>query len=172
MNAIELQRTKVHCPRGHQYDRRRGDGARACSICERARCRRKARLRTPEQRRGERARIAARHGRAYLSRAERHARTVLIREAERQLQPRKGPRGPRLDWSITAHYPGLTPKQARHKVANALAKGYLVKPDRCQRCNGVPARHRLHGHHHDYSYPLDVEWICGDCHAADHDHPC
>lgn len=30
--------------------------------------------------------------------------------------------------------------------------------------SGVP----LHGHHHDYAKPLEIEWLCVACHVAEH----
>ncbi len=27
---------------------------------------------------------------------------------------------------------------------------------------------KVHAHHHDYSKPLDVEWLCKDCHWQQH----
>jgi hypothetical protein len=59
-----------------------------------------------------------------------------------------------------------TPKvRARDMVRAAVRAGRLGKPKACEGCG----RHRLlSGHHHDYSRPLDVEWLCVDCHAAAH----
>ena len=39
-------------------------------------------------------------------------------------------------------------------------------------CGHKPPRHRLHAHHDNYEYPLRVEWLCADCHAALHGHVC
>lgn len=50
-------------------------------------------------------------------------------------------------------------------VGNALRKGILMKPSLCSNCN---LEVRLHAHHDDYSHPLDVRWLCHDCHARLH----
>lgn len=63
-----------------------------------------------------------------------------------------------------------TPEQkvAHRAVAQALVRGGLIKPDDCS-CCGEPTPHfRLHGHHHDYSKPLEVQWVCPRCHSAIH----
>lgn len=48
------------------------------------------------------------------------------------------------------------------KVIRALEKGLLIKPEFCQRCG---KKRELHAHHEDYSKPLEVEWLCRECHA-------
>lgn len=55
--------------------------------------------------------------------------------------------------------------KARTIYSNAVAKGDIVRPDRCSRCNEpcIPE-----GHHTDYSKPLDVVWLCRNCHAKEH----
>ena len=61
----------------------------------------------------------------------------------------------------------------RHKryahimLGNAVRDGRIIKPTCCQRCGIKPTSRHLHGHHHDYSKPLDVEWICTTCHGID-----
>lgn len=66
----------------------------------------------------------------------------------------------------------MTPQQAYRQVRSAIASGVLVRPDRCQKC-GKPdtkcadGRSIIQAHHHDYSRPLDVEWICAKCHRAE-----
>jgi hypothetical protein len=55
---------------------------------------------------------------------------------------------------------------AHGAVARAIAKGKLVRPDRCDEC-GMESK-RIIGHHEDYSKPLDVEWLCPKCHAGKH----
>lgn len=65
-----------------------------------------------------------------------------------------------------ARHPEKT--QARRKLEDAVQKGYVSKPDICSRCLGQVPAVDLHGHHHDYSKPLDVEWLCRVCHNAEH----
>ncbi|AEM62927.1 endonuclease [Vibrio phage phiVC8] len=55
--------------------------------------------------------------------------------------------------------------QARNAVNNAIRDGRLVKADQCNRCLETEG---LHGHHHDYDKPLDVEWLCVNCHLQEH----
>lgn len=55
--------------------------------------------------------------------------------------------------------------KAQNAVSNAVRDGRLEKPDRCSSC-GI--RGRLHGHHDDYSKPLDVTWLCVPCHKERH----
>jgi len=54
---------------------------------------------------------------------------------------------------------------ARRKVYYALKKGRLIKPDLCQDCGH---KKKLNAHHHDYTKPLDVIWLCRDCHGKQH----
>lgn len=58
---------------------------------------------------------------------------------------------------------------ARRAVNNALRSGRLSKPQRCERCGSETPSPRLHGHHADYSEPLEVEWLCVTCHTAEHE---
>ncbi len=57
-------------------------------------------------------------------------------------------------------------RRARLLAQNARRTGLLVRPDTCERCDlvGVP----LHGHHDDYSKPLEVKWLCRTCHGRQH----
>lgn len=50
-------------------------------------------------------------------------------------------------------------------VALAVKLGHIKKPNYCERCkdNCIP-----HAHHHDYSKPLDIEWLCRKCHGEEH----
>lgn len=50
-------------------------------------------------------------------------------------------------------------------LGNAVRDGRVSKPDRCSSCGSKPSSIRyLHGHHDDYSRPLDVTWLCAKCH--------
>lgn len=62
-----------------------------------------------------------------------------------------------------ARYPEK--RAARIALCNAVRDGKILRPDRCSRCKTecIP-----HGHHHDYSKPLDVEWLCAGCHKEEH----
>ncbi len=54
-------------------------------------------------------------------------------------------------------------------VRQAIKNGDLVRPDRCSKCGHAPGLSKagspmIHGHHDDYSKPLDVQWLCPKCH--------
>ena len=55
-------------------------------------------------------------------------------------------------------------RAARHAVAYAIQTGRLRK-EPCARCGSTL---RLHAHHHDYSKPLEVTWLCSLCHGKEH----
>ena len=54
---------------------------------------------------------------------------------------------------------------AEKAVLSALARGALVRPTNCSRCG---CHCRPHGHHVDYSKPLEVVWLCAVCHRVEH----
>lgn len=54
---------------------------------------------------------------------------------------------------------------ARLEARAAVAKGQLVKPSECSACHLAKP---VEAHHHDYSKPLDVQWVCRTCHARIH----
>ena len=61
--------------------------------------------------------------------------------------------------------------RARNAVRDAVRRGKIEKPNRCNRCHKSFLRHQLMGHHHDYSRPIDVEWLCSSCHSLEHMRP-
>jgi hypothetical protein len=61
-------------------------------------------------------------------------------------------------------------KKMQHLASNllnyALRINIILKPDKCSMCNkkGV-----IEGHHNDYSKPLQVAWVCKNCHTKFHE---
>lgn len=53
--------------------------------------------------------------------------------------------------------------KARRRVTQALKQGKLERKP-CTHCGAKKA----HAHHHDYSKPLDVQWLCQKCHSKEH----
>lgn len=54
---------------------------------------------------------------------------------------------------------------ARQKVGKAVKNGELIRPESCSTCN---KKCKPDAHHHDYSKPLDVVWLCRSCHLRVH----
>ena len=55
--------------------------------------------------------------------------------------------------------------RAKCAVNSAVQNGTIDKPDFCSVCFGKGV---IHGHHHDYTKPLDVQWLCQPCHINVH----
>lgn len=55
--------------------------------------------------------------------------------------------------------------RARYLLNAAVRSGKVEKPETCERCG---AGGKLHGHHWDYSRPLEVKWLCPPCHGIAH----
>lgn len=55
--------------------------------------------------------------------------------------------------------------RARQLLRTAVVLGKVKKPKQCPECGRETV---IHGHHTDYSKPLEVEWLCGKCHSKRH----
>lgn len=66
----------------------------------------------------------------------------------------------------SAEYRAANPemKKAHQAVSNAVRDGRLQKLP-CAFCGSTSRRE---AHHHDYSKPLDVTWLCAPCHRRFH----
>ena len=60
--------------------------------------------------------------------------------------------------------PDPTVARARNAVNSAVRDGRLIRPTVCTRC-GIHDP-KINGHHHDYSKPLEVTWLCYRCHSV------
>lgn len=54
---------------------------------------------------------------------------------------------------------------AHMMVKGALLIGLLKKPTICEKCQ---SRRNLEAHHEDYSKPLEIMWLCRECHISKH----
>ena len=55
---------------------------------------------------------------------------------------------------------------ANRKVRTQVQLGKIKKPTHCEEC--LEPSVILHGHHEDYSKPLEVQWLCPKCHGKRH----
>ena len=114
-----------------------------------------------EYREKNRARLAEQKAQWYRDNAER-------------LRAKAKERGRTRDWSgqVRRTYDPVM-VAAHSKVQNALRNRTLVRPDACDDCGVIPPSSRIgqsgiHAHHEDYSRPLEVDWLCRDCHGLRH----
>jgi ribosomal protein S27AE len=56
-------------------------------------------------------------------------------------------------------------KAAQQRVRTAVRRGRLTQSLICSECGRETT---LHKHHDDYTKPLDVRWLCPDCHVELH----
>lgn len=55
--------------------------------------------------------------------------------------------------------------KATRAVNNAIAQGKMIRPTICSKCF---LEGSIEGHHPDYSKPLEVIWLCIECHNKEH----
>ncbi len=53
-------------------------------------------------------------------------------------------------------------------ISYHVEQGNIKPPKYCVRCSLKPKR--IMAHHHNYAYPLDVDWVCGKCHRRIHEY--
>jgi ribosomal protein S27AE len=56
-------------------------------------------------------------------------------------------------------------KRAHTLVRKAVARGVLRRPSHCEECG---AKKFVYAHHDDYFRPLEVRWMCPECHRQHH----
>lgn len=60
----------------------------------------------------------------------------------------------------------LLPQRRAHELVMFAVKLEIIKrPEKCEKCM---KECKPHGHHTDYSKPLDVVWLCHSCHKLEH----
>lgn len=56
--------------------------------------------------------------------------------------------------------------RARALANRAVKLGFLDRPRECPVCGGADLT--VHAHHRDYTKPLEVTWMCSECHGKEH----
>lgn len=55
--------------------------------------------------------------------------------------------------------------KAHYTVTNAVRDGKFRRECICEECLGFD---KVEGHHDDYRFPLEIRWLCEDCHKDWH----
>lgn len=93
-------------------------------------------------------------------RANRLINLEYYREYDRKRGNRQGP-----DYQKNYRRKNQIKYKAHSAVGNAVRDGRLLKSKNCENCDGTGA---IHGHHDDYTKPLEVRWLCAACHRQWH----
>lgn len=97
--------------------------------------------------------------------AERYQNDSRVKERHKRYQ--KSEAGKKAMVRARKRWESKSPeKRAAHIIlGNAVRDGIVNKPENCSVCG---ATGRIHGHHEDYTKPLDVIWCCPKCHVQLH----
>lgn len=95
------------------------------------------------------------------------ARYAADRESvkERVKRHREENPGSELETRIRACEKNPSKYNSHKAVEAAIRAGVVSRPDVCSGCGCTSSEHRIEAHHHDYSKPLDVIWLCTPCHS-------
>ncbi len=88
--------------------------------------------------------------------------TLERRTKVREYRERMAPAVKRAQRKYIERHPEK--RRAHVAVGNAVRDGRL-KREPCEAC-GTDVK--VHAHHDDYSKPLEVRWLCADCHVREH----
>ncbi|MBS5866222.1 MAG: hypothetical protein KIC37_07730 [Coriobacteriaceae bacterium] len=91
--------------------------------------------------------------------AKNPARYKAFARNRRELHPEKD-----FETRVKACEKNPTRKNAYMAVDAAIKCGVIERPHVCFGCGCPDTAHRIEAHHHDYSKPLDVVWVCTPCH--------
>jgi len=88
-------------------------------------------------------------------------RSILKREYIRNYEKKRGKTEKRKLYTKkhTSEWRLKNPEKylAHNVVNNAIRDGKIIKPALCEICG---EKAKLHGHHYDYSKPMEVVWLC------------
>lgn len=96
---------------------------------------------------------------------ERHYRDTNREEINRRFRERRAKKPNEID---RRHYElrrGTVKELCRNRLRNAVKASEIEKPKECEDCGEKSV---LHGHHADYTKPLNVTWLCSTCHGLEH----
>ena len=71
-------------------------------------------------------------------------------------------------YNLEYYHNNLEKVRASIRIHNAVRRGHMKKPNKCSKCGVILPLNKIHGHHEDYSKPLEVIWLCAGCHNAIH----
>lgn len=94
-------------------------------------------------------------------------RAMLPHRVQARREYIRSERGKEVRKEVAERYRAKYPlKYAAHKItSNAIRDGKLKPRKTCSVCR---KKGEIHGHHDDYTKPLDVRWLCLSCHVKWH----
>lgn len=107
--------------------------------------------------------LNARQRKRYAKNIEKCRNEARKREVKRRMSEKYKEQKNKYDRWYRKVYPERA--RARDKVKYAVSTGKLIRSSECELCKKVA---KTHGHHEDYSNPLDVIWLCPTCHLSYH----
>jgi len=114
------------------------------------------------------------HGREYRCKAcksmkqREYSKTPSGMEYQRSKRQRYSKANRSHETQLKREYRKNNPEKyaAHNAVQLAILSGQLSRPETCEGCE--KEYEILHGHHDDYSKPLEVIWLCPLCHKKKH----
>jgi hypothetical protein len=149
---------------GFYKNHRMKDGhLNSCKECE------QARVRPPEYYEARRAYYQQEHVKL---RNKLRLSTPEAKDRQREIQKkhRLSPHGRAAKREYSKKWISENPHKVRAHwlVRSALLRGDIIKPEKCSVCDCAASAGDLHGHHDNYSLPLEVRWLCRHCHSSWH----
>lgn len=92
----------------------------------------------------------------------RHKRAEYSKKAYQRIKNTKAYAAYRKEISNRYYRNNLIKAKARGLIGKAVLRGKIIKLNYCAAC--LKEKDILHGHHEDYSKPLEVIWLCPSCH--------